>query len=192
MKRIKKKKCRHCRCLFVLDPRNQDRQDYCRKRPCKKASKVASQKKWLSKPENKDYFKGPVHVKRVQEWRKKNPDYWKRSKRLIALQDLLIAQPAENTDNNDQVNANALQDLLLAQSPVIIGLISNFIGSPLQDDIADTLLRMQQSGQDILCLQPQKEGGKSDCEIHDFKTTGPQGTQKLQLGRSPAGARPAY
>jgi hypothetical protein len=98
-------------------------------------------------------------VERVRAWRKKNPGYWKRPKPQIALQDHLNSQDTENTRDSDQKNAIALQDLLLAQPPVIIGLISNFIGSPLQDDIAKTLLAMQQSGQDILCLQPQHEGG---------------------------------
>jgi len=56
MKKLKKKECRHCRCLFVPDPRNIKKQDYCRKEPCRKASKSASQKRWLSKPDNKDHF----------------------------------------------------------------------------------------------------------------------------------------
>jgi len=169
---IKKKKCCNCKWLFVPDPRNQKRQEYCDKTECRKASKAASQKKWLTKPENKDYFTGPDNVKRVQEWRKKNPDYWKRSKKLVALQDSLTAQPAENIADNDQVGSHALQDLLERQPPVIIGLISNFIGSALQDDIALTLLRMQQSGLDILCLQPKTKGGKSDCKNPYFKQTG--------------------
>ena len=192
MKRIKKKKCPHCRRLFTPDHRNQNRQRYCSKPPCRKASKAASQKKWLRKPENNDYFRGPENVERVQEWRKKNPGYGKRPKSQIALQDPLNAQGSENKDNNDQIDANALQDFLLAQPPVIIGLISNFIGSPLQDDIAKTLLAMQQYGQDILCLQPEKKGGKRDCQIPDLKTAYPQGSQKLQLGRSPTGAGPAH
>ena len=159
MKRIEKKKCCHCRQLFVPDPRNYDRQKYCRKPACRAAGKSASQKRWLSKPENRNYFKGPENVERVREWRKKNPGYWKRSKPQTALQDPLNPQHVENDDNIDQKNANALQDLLMTQPPVIIGLISNFIGSPLQDDIANTLLAMQKSGQDILYLQPQNKGG---------------------------------
>jgi hypothetical protein len=159
MKKLKKRKCRHCRCLFVPDPRNIHKQIYCRKSACKKASKAVGHKKWVNKPENKDYFKGPENVERVRQWRKKNPGYWKQPKTQTALQDHLSAQHIENTGDNDQKYANALQDLLLAQPPVIIGLISTFIGSPLQDDIASTLLRMQQSGQDILCPQPQKGEG---------------------------------
>jgi hypothetical protein len=192
MKRIKKKKCRHCRQLFIPDPRNHDRQYYCWKPACRKASKSASQKKWLIKPENKDYFKGPENVERMRDWRKKNPGYWKRHRSRTALQDPLNVQHAENKEDNDQIHATALQDLLLAQPPVIIGLISNFIGSPLQDDIANTLLAMQQSGQDILCLQPRKQGGTSDYQIPRFKTPYPKSAQKLQLGRSPAGQGPAF
>jgi hypothetical protein len=187
MKTIRKKKCCHCKRLFVPDHRNQNRQIYCSRPACRKVSKTASQKKWLNKPENQDYFKGSENVQRVREWRKKNPGYWKGSKPKNALQDPLILQHTQNTKYNDQNNAISLQDLLLAQPPVIIGLISNFIGSPLQDDIAKTLFAMQQSGQDILCLQPKTEGGQSDCKSPDFEILYPQSSQKLQLDRSPAG-----
>jgi len=187
MGKIKRKKCRNCKALFVPDPRKKGQHFYCKKDECRKASKAASQKKWLNKPENRDYFCGPDNVKRVQEWRKKNPGYWKRSKKTVALQDLLSEQPTENNSNNSQNTSNALQDLLLSQPPVILGLISNFIGSALQEEIASTLLRMQQFGQDILCLQPKTKGGRSDCKIPDSKTSYPQGSKKLQLGRSPAG-----
>jgi len=185
MKRIEKKKCCHCRRLFVPDPRNRKRQRYCSSPPCRKASKSASQKRWLTKPENKDHFKGSENVQRVQEWRKKNPGYWKRSKSEIALQDPLNGKHAENTNETHQIHANALQDFLMAQPPVMIGLISNFIGSPLQDDIANALLAMQQSGQDILYLH--SKGGKHDRKNTCIETTYAQDPQELQLGRSPAG-----
>lgn len=173
---IKKKKCRHCRRLFIPDHRNRDRQTYCKKVKCRKASKAASQKKWLDKPENKDYFRGPVNVKRVQQWRKQNPGYWKpkQSNTAIALQESLTVKPAENIKDKCKFATNALQDLLMRQPPVIIGLISNFIGSALQDDIAETLLRMQQSGQDILYCQSQKQGGRDDCKRTNFTQQGAQ------------------
>ena len=191
MRRTKNKKCRHCRLLFEPDHRNREKQDYCEKIPCRKASKAASQKKWLNKPENKDYFRGPDNVERVQKWREDTPEYWKRTKRSIALQDLLTVQPVENISNIDQKNAHphkgALQDLLMAQSPVIIGLIYNLTGSALQDDIANTLLRMQQFGQEILFPKTQNQGGDYDCKKSNFKAKNSEDTQQLQLGRSPAG-----
>jgi hypothetical protein len=156
----KKKKCRHCRRLFIPDCRNRDRQKYCKKAECSKASKAASHKKWLNKPENEDYFRGPVNVQRVQEWRKQNPGYWKSKNSVIALQEPLTTQTAENKKDISQIANHALQDLLMNQPPVIIGLISNLIGSALQEDISETLLRMQQSGQDILYCQPKEKGGK--------------------------------
>ena len=189
--KTQKKKCRHCRQLFVPDHRNREKQGYCEKAPCRKASKAASQKKWLSKPENKDYFLGPDNVERVQQWRKNNLEYWKRTNRSTALQDHLAPQTTEIKEDNSQIDAqpkkHALQDLLMAQSPVIIGLISNLTGSALQDDIANTLLRMQQFGQEILFSQTQNQGGDHDCKKSNFKTKNPENTQQLQLGRSQAG-----
>jgi hypothetical protein len=186
---IKRKKCRNCKQLFVTDYRNRNRQKYCSKADCRKASKAASQKKWLNKPENKDHFCGPVNVQRVQEWRKQNPGYWKRKRpnQADALQDPLTGQLIENTHDNRQIATSALQDFLKKQPAVIIGLISNFIGSALQDDIAATLFRMQQSGQDILYCQLKEKGGKHDCKIPDFAQKSTQNPKKFQLDRSPAG-----
>ena len=186
---IKRKKCRNCKRLFVSDYRNRNRQKYCSEVDCHKASKAASQKKWLNKPENKDHFCGPVNVQRVQEWRKQNPGYWKRkrSNQADALQDPLTGQLIEKTHDNRQIATSALQDFLKKQPTVIIGLISNFIGSALQDDIAKTLLCMQQSGQDILYCQLKEKGEKHDCKIPDFAQKGTQNPKKFQLDRSPAG-----
>ncbi len=136
------------------DHRNTNKQEYCDRSPCRKASKAASQKGWLSKPENSDYFLGPDNIERVQKWRQNNPGYWKRKTNNTALQDLLTSQVPENKKDNNRFDvrpqSHALQDLLTTQPAVIIGLISNIIGSALQDDIARTLLRMEQSGQEIL------------------------------------------
>lgn len=176
-------KCRNCKRFFVPDYRNRNRQRYCKNSECRKASKAFSQQKWLQKPENENYFKGPLNAQRVREWRRGNPGYWKRRHRSKqnALQDRLNAQPSEIKDDNANFTNNALQDFLNIQPAVIIGLISNLIGSPLQDDIAGTLLRMQQSGQDILCCQPKSKGGNYDCKNTHFTRAGPYGTQKLQL-----------
>ena len=120
---LKKRRCRNCRRLFAPNPRNIDSQKYCSRSECRKASKRCSQKKWLNKPENRNYFCGPAHVERVQEWRKMNPGYWKKTKSPDTLQDSILPQPAENKQDSTQFMDNALQDFLRAQPPVIIGLI---------------------------------------------------------------------
>jgi hypothetical protein len=114
--------------LFTPDARNATRQRYCSKPACRKQSKADSQRRWLQKPENRDYFYGAEHVLRVQRWRAAHPGYWRRAKRSpVALQDLLILQPA-----------------------VMVGLIAQLTGFALQDDIARAARRMQQLGNDIL------------------------------------------
>jgi len=158
---IKKKQCHHCRRVFIPDYRNVDRQNYCQKTECKKVSKAASQKKWLKKPENKDYFQGSDNVKRVQEWRINLKLEQRKDDNEIALQDPLQTQPVKNKEESCQFSAKdcLLQDLSIIQPAVIVGLISNFIGSTLQDDISKTLFRMQQSGQAILKSNSQGKGG---------------------------------
>ncbi|MBU1054239.1 MAG: hypothetical protein KKC46_10465 [Proteobacteria bacterium] len=167
---VKKIKCRNCKRLFVPDCRNRNRQRYCKNSECRKKAKAAGQQKWLQKPENKNYFKGPLNTLRVQEWRRQHPGYWKRSfsNKQNALQDRLNAQHSEiNKDNSDFTN-NMLQDSLIIQPAVIIGLISQFTGSALQDDIVKTLRRMQQLGQDVLSCQFNGKGENYDCKACDF------------------------
>jgi hypothetical protein len=104
MPAINRKKCRHCQDLFVPDHRNRNRQKYCRKPACSKASKAASQKRWLQKPENQNYFRGPENAQRVQQWRKEHPGYSSGKPKIAsdALQDPLIHQPIENDENNSK------------------------------------------------------------------------------------------
>ena len=48
----------------------------------------------------------------------------------------------------------ALQDLLLTQPALVVGLISMMTGSALQEDIAETVRRLQRKGLDILGTNP--------------------------------------
>jgi hypothetical protein len=144
-------KCPHCQELFTPDARNATRQRYCSKPGCRQASKAESQRRWLQKEENRDYFRGAAHVLRVQRWRAAHPGYWRRIKRRpSALQDPLIAQVTVNNTNHYHAEKDALQDLLIRQPAVMVGLIAQLTGLALQDDIARAARRMQQLGNDIL------------------------------------------
>jgi len=160
MTRIKRKKCYNCKDLFIPDPRNAKRQKYCHKPECREASKAASQKRWLAKPENQDYFRGPENVKRVQQWREANPGYWR-------------TKPKNQQD--------ALQDLLIAQPPVLLGLISNFTGNALQDDMVMTFQHLQKLGQDIVTNLTHSKGGHYGIQGSHRCRTGPESSQALQL-----------
>jgi len=143
--RIKRRTCKHCGMVFLPDARNATRQRYCSNYQCRKASKASSQKRWLEKPDNQDYFRGPDNVERVQRWRKDHPGYWRRKpkNKPTALQDSLILQPA-----------------------VFIGLLSQLTGFALQEDIAMVARRMQQLGNDI--LNPQHKGGSYGRKTSDL------------------------
>ena len=61
-----------------------------------------------------------------------------------------MAQPIGSAAGTDDVAGSPLQELLLAQPAVLIGLIAHLVGTPLQDDIVRTTDRLLRLGQDIL------------------------------------------
>lgn len=153
MKRGRRRKCLCCGNLFRPDPRNRRHQRYCSQPACRKASKAASQRRWLAKPDNRDYFKGPENAARVKEWRAAHPGYWGRGNLKAPLQDVCRAQAIEREANTATLATGALQEVLAAQPAVLIGLIAHLAASPLQEDIARTSRRLLQLGQDILHRQ---------------------------------------
>lgn len=145
-------KCPHCGEFFVPDARNRRRQRYCGREPCRRASKAASQRAWLSRPENRDYFCGPDNAERVRVWRKAHPGYWRKSRRRRAgaLQEILMVQPAVVQGPAKQDKGDALQDLLASQPPVLVGLIAHLTGTALQEDIAAMTRRLHSRGRAVL------------------------------------------
>jgi hypothetical protein len=181
-------KCLCCGEKFTVDVRNRGRQKYCAKKACRAAGKAARQRRWLGKPENRDYFCGPVHVERVRAWRADHPGYWRahRSDPGVALQDALVPQTVEAIDKMEDPSALALQDALSAQGPVLIGLIAHLSASTLQDDIAGTARGLLQLGQDILARKV-RDGGRKGAQAGAAAA----GADAVQLDRPTAGARPA-
>ena len=153
MRRPRRRKCLSCGELFRVDPRNRDRQKYCARDGCRKVSKGASQRRWLAKPENQNYFRGPAHLERVRAWRALHPGYWRRRGRRGggALQEPSCAQVIEAAEDSRSL---ALQDLCRPQAAVLIGLIAHLTGSPLQEHILESTRRLLQLGQDILDARP--------------------------------------
>ena len=134
-------RCLHCNRLFVPDYRNRGRQEYCSTPECRKASQRARQQRWLSKPENRDYFRDARNVERVREWRRAHPGYWKRHPRRTprTLQDACSIQPTVIQEVKPaalpDTCARTLQDVCQVQVPLLVGLISKFTDCTLQDDI---------------------------------------------------------
>lgn len=165
MAKAGQRKCLCCKGLFDPDPRNVNRQRYCANTDCRRASKHASQAAWLTKPQNIDYFRDPVHVARVQAWRAAHPDYSraKPSKSANtpgaapALQEPLIPQVIDcieetpiHTEMPEPSTVAALQDILNTPTPVLAGLIAHLFDLTLQEDIASTTRRLVQMGHDLI------------------------------------------
>jgi len=146
-----RRKCKCCRKFFRPDARNRRHQRYCSAAACRAASKAASQARWLARPENQDYFRGPVHLSRCKDWRARHPGYWRKaSRRRTALKDVSTTQAPDSMSKTVTSVRSPLQDVLTAQPAVLIGLIAHIVGTPLQDDIVRTTSRLLRLGQDIL------------------------------------------
>ena len=186
MKRRRKRKCLHCQTLFHPDPRNIRHQRYCSETECRKASKAASQRRWLSKDSNQNYFRGPENVLRVQAWRQSHPGYWRSGGDLsgFALQEDSLAQTIESNEKPEVLMNAALQDLLNQQSLVLIGLIAHLSDSALQDDIAEMGQRLIGLGGDIL----NTPGGHYVHQACIMPGTGPPNSHPVQLDRSTTGS----
>jgi hypothetical protein len=165
-------KCLHCREFFVPCPNNRRTQRYCSKAPCRKASKIAAQAKWLNKPQNRCYFRGPENVERVRRWREHHPGYGrkKRPPPADALQDLAPIEPSQiepvtlneaGLAADDFIvceasiapSAGALQDLASVQVPLLVGVVSLLVGDALQDRFAIFARQLIDKGMRVLAAE---------------------------------------
>ena len=128
------KKCLCCHHFFKPTPQSKGRQNYCSHPECKKASKKASQEKWLAKPENKDYFKSPANVQRVQQWRKHDPAYSKGNEQFHSrtiqrnktlLQETSMVQPTDKQEKTIDLAQESLQETLISQVFVLMEVMTH-------------------------------------------------------------------
>jgi hypothetical protein len=148
-----RRKCKCCRRLFRPDPGNRRHQRYCSAPSCRQASKAASHARWLARPENHDYFRGPVHLARCQAWRARHPGYWRKASHgRTASKDVASQQAVDLICKTGVFVHSPLQDFLTAQPAVLIGLIAHLVGTPLQDDLVRTTDRLLRLGQDIRAM----------------------------------------
>lgn len=127
--------CLCCKEMFIPN-KHAPWAEYCNQPICRKAGKKASQEKWLRQPENRDYFRDHCHTERVQEWRRRHPGYWKRTKRRKQgpLQDSV-----------------ALQDLVRSPTGVaFMGFLATLESDALQETVVQSFWRMHDRGQSIL------------------------------------------
>ncbi len=129
--------CRHCRQQFLPDYRNTYHQRFCSTAECQHASKRLSQRRWLLKPVNRNYFREPDNAERVREWRLAHPGYW-RTTRDPCTQKRVVEppQPPLLSTANTSSHLRTLKDFCRSKTPVLSGLISRLNRCALQEDIA--------------------------------------------------------
>jgi hypothetical protein len=184
--------CLHCKELFLPNARNWWHQKFCTKPGCRKASKTESQRRWLSKPQNQDYFRNSINVDHVRQWRKEHPGYWKRpAKAPVALQEILMTQVSDKEPVAKTTSLPPLQDFVASQDPLLLGLIAHLIDSPLQENVEQATLRLLQKGRNILDLRSgmkTKGNTYADQKTSPVRGTTPTGSGPIQLGGSTPGA----
>ena len=104
----RRRKCLHCKDLFLPDYRNAQRQRYCLKPECRQARKRAAQQGWLAKPANQAYFRDAQNAQRVRDWQKEHPGYWKR-----------VARYQRRTLQDDCPTQVAVKQSAAAQPPAL-------------------------------------------------------------------------
>ncbi len=184
MQRRRRRKCHHCGKLYEPDARNAYHQKSCTDPDCRKASKAASQLRWRRSPKGRDYFRGSANVLRVQAWRLAHPGYWRRGRKSASpLQEVSPPKPLGVKEDKPEINAHALQDFSSPEGLLLLGLVANLTGSPLQEHIASTTQRLILLGQQVQGRGPRHESAQACAG----PATVAAGAGAVQLGGSPAG-----
>jgi len=149
------RKCRHCRRRFVPDHRNRYHQRYCSRLECQRASKRASQRRWLREGANRDYFCGPEHVRRVQRWRNHHPHYWRThalgNPSRLQLQNVQKRPIGDGPEVRQQEpEGGTLQDFIRLNAPRLMSLAAQLERGTLQEDIVKSARDLITVGQCIL------------------------------------------
>ena len=156
MKGPVRRKCLCCQEFYRPDHRNLRHQRYCSEPACRKESKAQSQRRWLQRPENENYFRGSDNSRRVKQWRRRHPGYWRKKKALVQvpLQEDCQEQVPPSEELTPEKTSDALQEVFLMQPAVVVGLISMMTGHALQEDIVATARVLVRKGRDILQSNP--------------------------------------
>lgn len=152
------------------------------------AGDAGSQRRWLGQAANRNYFRDAANVERVRQWRKAHPGYWKRSKSHSKQGQSVEPEaldPATISCNASPRELVALQDFVLTDHPVFVGLLSMVTGSTLQADIAAVGRNLLLQGRTILGF----ESPDNPTASHDSKTIAPArppppSAAQFQLGGS--------
>lgn len=141
-RRTKSRACAHCGSKFPINARIGARHRHCSAPECRRASKRESQRRWLGKPENAGYFKGPANALRAKLWRAANPKKRPQTQRTIQrLMDSALAAALKSC---------GVQDLSERHLALVLGLVSRLARGREQETIAREIRRLMFEGYAVL------------------------------------------
>ena len=147
MKPRGRRKCVCCKKLFVPDARNGRHQRCCATVSCRRELQAASDRRWRSQPQNREYWSGPENAARARAWQKAHPGYWKKRKKSArVLQVVCATEPIGLVEDKPKV----LQDVWQMQPPLLLGLISKITGTVLHTDMAQSTGQLIASGRALV------------------------------------------
>lgn len=151
--RRRRRKCRHCKELFLPCRSVGDRQTHCSKTECQRARKAANNRAFAER--NPDYWQGSYNVARTRRWRGEHPGYWRNEKRNggpgrpgigrrvprdgVALQAALLSEAVDTQLLPLRQKLNALQAVSEWHVAVVQGLASHLTGCALQAELGPVL-----------------------------------------------------
>ncbi|MEN9404073.1 MAG: hypothetical protein RL091_2776 [Verrucomicrobiota bacterium] len=136
-------KCAHCGRKFPVNPRLGKRHRYCGYAECRRVAKAGSQQRWLNRPENSGYFKGPGNAMRVRLWRAANPKRKGSNPQRVAQR---FMTPRLST----ALKACGVQDLNERQLALMLGMVSTLARTSVQEAIARKIRQLMFAGYAVL------------------------------------------
>ena len=159
-KRRPRRKCPHCKEMYLVDSRVRTSQVYCSKQACQAESKRISQARWRAK--NPTYFSDGSSTARSQACRER-----KRADRAALGTDLsnenennrpLPVDDKEVTGISNLVAESEMQqetiELFSSRNPLFLGLVSMVTGAMQQDEIDSLCQKVFSLGRDVLGISP--------------------------------------
>ena len=155
---MKRKRCRYCKRLFIMDPRVGERQKSCGDSFCQKAHKVENNTCWRRR--NPDYFR--KDYPRVKQWLDQHPGYLKQYRQSHPEYVKKNREAQRVRDRRKKLYLD-IQAEIKRQTPEITNQIWHLPHLDIQDEISIKPLEMTFLFSNLPCLDIQVSFDKAFC-----------------------------
>jgi hypothetical protein len=188
----RKRPCTHGKGFFDPAPRHGGRHHSGSQPLCRQASKAASHRRWLRKPDHRPSVSGPTNVARVRQWRHNPPGSWRRQTSQVsdapdAFQDPLTPHPLEAQQGAEASAPPLGQDACCMHPAGVVGFLAPCTGLSFQEASAVTARRLQQLGRALLHRSPPDTGGLQNAHPPPLWSQAQPSAHAVQVGGAARG-----